>query len=60
MSMDLTENCPHCDAKTGEGCSESCSVNGKKVKQLFDALYALDLTEENITIRFSGCKGTHR
>ena len=60
MSMDLTEDCPHCPAMAGEICTKDCEVNGKKVKRLFMALYALDLTPENITIKFSGCKEPHR
>jgi len=54
MSMDLSEDCPHCEAKAGEGCSLNCEVNGKKVEQLIRVLHALDLTTENITIKFSG------
>jgi hypothetical protein len=50
MAMDLSQDCPHCGAKVGEICSEECEVNGEKVKALYDALYALDLTEENIAL----------
>lgn len=46
--MDLTIDCPHCEAKVGEFCKENCEVNGEKIGKLAIALMELDLTLENI------------
>ena len=44
MSMDLTEDCPHCPALKGEICTDDCEVNGEKIKRLRKALSDLDMT----------------
>jgi len=53
MSMDLTEDCPHCGAKVGEICTEECEVNGEKIQALQKALWAVDLSLKNITQHWS-------
>lgn len=52
MSMDLREDCPHCEAKAGEICTLQCTANGDKVKVLHSALYGLGLTIENLKLSF--------
>lgn len=43
MGMDLTKDCPHCEAKIGQLCTEDCRVNGANIKELNKILARLDL-----------------
>lgn len=43
MAMDLTKDCPHCNAPRGQMCEETCKVNGEKAKNLKAALAVLGL-----------------
>jgi len=41
--MDLSQECPHCNAGVGEICEVTCEVNGKYIKKLSKNLEDLDL-----------------
>ena len=49
--MDLGTDCPHCEAKEGEICSEDCSANGEHVKALNEALSRLGLYRQGFLLR---------
>ena len=51
MSMDLDTDCPHCEAREGEICSEDCSVNGKLIKVLHNTLSQLGLYRQGFLLR---------
>ena len=51
--MDLTIDCPHCEALVGEICKKDCSINGEKVKELEKALCNVSLGMENITLEIN-------
>ena len=48
--MDLSEDCPHCEAKVGEICTKECEVNGKYLIAIERALWKIGFTLENIII----------